>query len=298
MNMDKLIINAAITGMIPMKRDNENVPITLSEIIADVRRCRDAGASIVHIHARDEMGQPTYKKEVYYEIFTDIHEECPDIIICGSASGRRYKEFWQRTEVLAPGPGCKPELASLTLGSLNFPKEVSVNSPDMILALLQEMNRNGIVPELEVFDLGMVDYAHYLIEKGFLQKPYYFNILLGSLGTLSATPQNLVTIVHALPKETVWSATGIGKFQFFMNSLAITMGGHVRVGLEDNLFYDKNKTMPASNPGLIKRVVKVAHAVGREIASPDEARQIIGLKKIGVKRLANSIEGIRKGGKE
>lgn len=277
--MEKLIINAAITGMLPTKDDNPNVPITPDEIVADARRCQDAGASIVHVHARDENGQPTYKKEIYYEIMTRIRKECPGLLICGSASGRVYKEFWQRAEVLSPGPGCQPDLASLTLGSLNFPNQASVNAPEMIQALAEAMNERRIIPEWELFDLGMIDYAQFLITRGILHKPYYANILLGSLGTLSATPYNLATMVRALPEGTVWSGAGIGRFQFYVNSMAVAMGGHVRVGLEDNLFYDSaTKAQPATNAGLIDRVVKVARAVGRDIASQEEARKIIGLQ--------------------
>ena len=147
----------------------------------------------------------------------------------------------------------------------------------------------GVVPGenngeyvLKLFDFGMIDYAQFLISRGTLCKPYYANILLGSLGTLSATPYNLASMVRALPEGTVWSGAGIGRFQFYVNSMAVTMGGHVRVGLEDNLFYDPvEKTQPATNAGLIDRVVKVARAVWREIASPPEARQIIGLPPSG-----------------
>lgn len=278
--MDKLIINAAITGMVPTKADNPHVPITPKEIVAEIRSCRDAGASIVHIHARDEEGKPTYRREIYFEIIAKARARCPDILISGSTSGRLHKEFWQRAEVLEPGPDCRPDFASLTLGSMNFPKAESVNAPEMIQSLAKKMKENGIVPEWEVFDLGMIDYAKFLITRGILVKPYYCNILLGSLGTLNATPLNLVTVVNALPEGTIWSATGIGRFQFYVNSMAIAMGGHVRVGLEDNLYYDEGKTQLATNPGLIERLVKVAHSTGREIASPSEARNILGLPAV------------------
>lgn len=276
--MEKLIINAAITGMVPTKAENPNVPITPQEIVDEIRRCRDSGASIVHIHARDADSKPTYRGEIYYEIFAKARAECPDVILSGSTSGRLYKEFWQRAEVLAPGPDCHPDLASLTLGSMNFPNSESMNAPEMIQNLATKMKENGIVPEWEVFDLGMIDYARFLIKRGILVKPYYCNILLGSLGTLSASPLNLVMMVNALPEGTVWSATGIGRFQFYVNAMAITMGGHVRVGLEDNLYYDEGKTELATNQRLIERLVKLARAAGREIASPNEARKIIGLK--------------------
>jgi uncharacterized protein (DUF849 family) len=277
--MDDLIINAAITGMVPTKTDNPYLPCSPEEIVEDARRCRDAGASIIHIHARDKAGLPSYKKEIYFEIISGIRAKCPGLLICGSASGRTFNEFQHRAQVLNPGPGCVPDFASLTLGSLNFPSQASVNEPKMIESLAKAMSENTVVPEWEVFDLGMIDYAHYLIKKGVFHKPYYCNIFLGSLGTISATPFNLATMVRALPEGTVWSATGIGRFQFYVNSMAITMGGHVRTGLEDNLYYDNEKKHLATNPGLIERIVNVARAIGREIASPDKTRQLIGLVK-------------------
>ena len=275
--MDALIINAAITGSVPTKADNPNVPITPEEILAEVGRCRDAGASIVHLHARTENGEPSYKKEIFSEIFLSVRELYPDVLISGSTSGRTFKDFSQRAQVLEPVPSCRPDFGSLTLGSLNFPKQASLNEPQMIQALAHSMTEKGIVPELEIFDLGMVDYAHYLIGKGILREPYYGNILLGSLGTLSATPHNLITVIRALPPQMIWSATGIGRFQFRVNAWAVTMGGHVRVGLEDNLWYDEARTELATNAGLIERVVTLARAAGREIASPDQARRLIGL---------------------
>lgn len=271
--MDPLIINAAITGMVPMKGDNPHVPITPEEIVADVRRVRDAGATIVHLHARDADGTPTYKKEVFAEIFDGVRRECPELLISGSCSGRNHGEFWQRSQVLE----LQPDFGSLTLGSLNFPQQASINAPEMIKQLALAMTGRGIVPELEIFDLGMADYACYLVQKGVVGRPLYANLLLGSLGTIRATPENLCTLVRSLPEGTTWSATGIGRFQFFINSLAVTMGGHVRVGLEDALYYDWETRRPATNAGLIDRVVRLARAAGREIATADQARRIIGL---------------------
>ena len=273
MTFPKLIINAAITGMVPTKKDNPDVPISPSEVLEDVRRCYDAGASIVHVHARDDSGAPTYKRQIYEEIFSGIRESFPDLLISGSTSGRVFKEFSQRSEVL----DCKPDFGSLTVGSLNFPKQASVNEPAMIQKLATAMAERGIVSELEFFDLGMIDYSHYLIRRGYLKPPYYCNLLLGSLGSIGATPENLMSMVRALPDGCVWSATGIGRFQWIVHTWAVTMGGHARVGLEDNLYYDTEKKKPATNAGLIDRVAKLARVAGREVASPVEAREIIGL---------------------
>jgi uncharacterized protein (DUF849 family) len=271
--MQPLIINAALTGMVPQKSDNPHVPIHPEEIIADAKRCRDAGATIVHLHARDKDGQAHYSREIYAEIFQGVREECPELLISGSCSGRIYGEFRQRSQVL----DCQPDFGSLTLGSLNFPNQASINAPDMIQQLAIAMKEREIVPELEIFDMGMADYAHFLLHKGFIAPPLYANILLGSLGTMSATPDNLCAIVRALPEGTTWSATGIGRFQFSINSLAVVMGGHVRVGLEDALYYDWQTRQVASNAGLIDRIVRLAHAARRPIATADESRRIIGL---------------------
>ena len=277
MNMDKLIINAVLTGMVPTKQDNPHVPVTVEEIVADARRCRDAGASIVHVHARDEDGRPTYRREVFARIFAGIRAACPGLLISATTSGRVHREFSQRSQVLELEGELKPDFGSLTLGSMNFPTQASVNEPKMIQDLAKMMRGRGIVPEWELFDLGMADYAKYLIDRGILEPPFYANILLGSLGTLAATPDNLKTVVRALPTGTTWAGAGIGRFQFYVNRMAITMGGHVRVGLEDNLWFDDDRTQPATNATLIERLVELARGAGRDVASPDEARAIIGL---------------------
>ena len=277
--MDDLIINAAITGMVPTKKDNPHVPVSPEEILADVRRCRDAGASIVHLHARDSDDLPTYRKDIYSQILNGVRKVCPDIILCVSTSGRVFKTFEQRSEVLELVDPA-PEMASLTLGSMNFARNESVNSPDMIKALAMKMAKRKITPEWECFDLGMVEYSHYLTSHEILRPPFYCNLLLGSLGTISATAFNLATMVRALPDGVTWAAAGIGRYQFSVNTLAITMGGHVRVGLEDNLWFDEQRSRLATNADLIDRLVGVARACGRSIASPQKARQIIGLPAV------------------
>jgi len=273
----KLIVNLALTGMVPTKVDNPSLPVTPEEIALECRRCRDAGAAIVHLHARDESGAPTYRRERFEEIVGRVRALAPDLVLCVTTSGRNVKTLEERSQSLDLEGDLKPDMASLTLGSMNFPKQASVNAPDIIHGLAVKMKARGIVPELEVFDLGMLDYGRYLIERGVLEPPFYFNLLLGSLGTLSATPFHLATLVKELPDGATWGAAGIGRFQLPVNAMAITMGGHVRVGLEDNLHMDAAKEDPATNVRLVERVVRIAKAVGRGIAAPEEAREMIGL---------------------
>lgn len=273
---DKLIINAALAGMVPMKADTPYLPVTPEEIAADARRCRDAGAAIVHLHARDDEGKPTFRRERYEEILAAVRAVCPDLILCVSTSGRVFNRFEERADVLDVD-GSQPEMASLTLGSLNFARQASVTDPQMIRMLAASMYERGIMPELECFELGMVEQIHFLLERGILRTPGYCNLLLGSPGTIRATALNLAVMVNALPPGITWAATGIGRNQFRINALAITMGGHVRVGLEDNLYFDEEKTQLATNARLIERLVTLAESAGRSIASPDEARAMIGL---------------------
>jgi 3-keto-5-aminohexanoate cleavage enzyme len=160
--------------MVPTKADNPSLPVTPEEIAEDARRCYELGASILHLHARDGEGRPTYRKEAYAQIVAKVRERCPQAIVCVSTSGRVFKTFEERSQVLDLDGDLKPEMASLTLGSLNFPRQASVNEPEMIRRLAERMKERGIVPELEVFDWGMVDYARYLIERGLLEPPFDF----------------------------------------------------------------------------------------------------------------------------
>ena len=272
-----LVVNAALTGMVPTKEDNASVPVTPREIAEDAERVVAAGASIVHLHARDDRGSPTWRPEVYRGIVHAVRERCPDVIVCVSTSGRTFKDFEERAAVLDLDGDEKPDLASLTLGSLNFPGQASVNDPEMIRRLAERMGERGITPELEVFDLGMVDYLGYLVDRAILSPPLYVNILLGSLGTLSASAFNLAAAVRALPGASTWSAAGIGRFQLDVNALALAMGGHVRVGLEDNLWYDRDRIFPATNASLVERVVRIAGLLDRPAATSDEARALLGL---------------------
>jgi 3-keto-5-aminohexanoate cleavage enzyme len=272
---DKLIIKLAPTGMIPTKAMTPYVPVTPDEIAEDTAKAYQLGVSVVHVHARDAEGHPTYKKEVFEEIFTKIRMKCPDIIICATTSGRVHPQVEHRSEVLQT----KPEMASLTTGSLNFPHYACVNPPDTIKTLAIQMQKNSILPELEIFEPGFINTAQYLARKGYLKSPLHFNLLLGSLGSIPAGMRDLVYLVDSLPEGCSWSATGIGRFQMQINAAAILMGGHVRVGIEDSIYADYTAKTLATNEKLVRKIVHIANDFGREIATPDEAREIMGIPR-------------------
>ncbi len=269
----KMIIQLAPTGMVPEKKDSPHVPLSPGEIASDTFKAYKLGASVVHIHARDNAGRPTYKKETYLDIISKIREKCPDMIICTSTSGRVDSDIRHRMEVLE----LKPDMASLMLGSVNFSKNPSTNSMETIETLARAMSDSGIKPELEVFEPGFINVAKYLTKKGCLKPGLHFNLLLGSLGSIPADIRDLVYLVESLPEGSTWSATGIGRFQMQINTAAIIMGGHVRVGLEDSLYYDQDRKVLATNESLVRRIVNISRDLGREIASPQEARAILGL---------------------
>ena len=274
---DELIINLAPTGMVPTRGETPHVPLTPGEVAADARRCRNAGAAIVHVHPRDAAGQPSQDPAVAADFIHAIRKAVPDMIICITTSGRVSPGLDGRSAVLNLDGDARPEMASLTLGSLNFPRQASVNDPATIQGLATLMRDRRIVPEWELFDMGMLDYSTYLRSKGMLADPVYANILLGSLGTLQATPLNLALMVERLPAGSIWAGTGVGRHQLAMNRLSIAMGGHVRVGLEDNIWWDSDRTELATNVRLVERLVSIGRSMGREPAEPTSVRSRLGI---------------------
>jgi uncharacterized protein (DUF849 family) len=272
-----LIINACLTGMVPMKKDNPHVPVSVEEIVEDACRVVEAGATMLHVHARDADGAPTWRPEVFQRIIEGIRAHHPDVVIIATTSGREFTAFEQRSAVLDLDGQARPDMASLTLGSLNFPASASVNDPKIVGQLATKMKEKNIKPELEVFELGMLNYAFHLQRKGVLGNDCYVNFLLGSLGTAPARLLDLCNLVRELPKHWIWAGTGVGRFQLPVNVAAIIMGGNVRVGLEDNLFLDAERKRPATNPALVKRLVNIAGELGRDIATAQEVRERLGL---------------------
>jgi len=276
--MKKLIINLTPTGMIPTKEMNPQVPITPEEICRDVDACAGFGVSMVHLHARNGQGLPTYEKAIYADLIGRIRERHPGLVLIASTSGRTYSEFWKRSQVLELEGPLRPDMASLTLSSVNFNKVASINSPDMIVDLAAKMQELGIKPELEVFDLGMVNFAHYLIRKGLITPPYYFNIILGNIAAAQAKLLHLGLIVSELPPDSLWSVGGVGDAQLAMNGVGVVCADGVRVGLEDNIYYDEDRQRLASNPALVERVRRLADSLGRPVATPAETRALLGLR--------------------
>jgi Uncharacterized conserved protein len=269
---DKLIINAAITGTVLYKSDSPFLPTTVSEIVACAVQVREAGASIIHLHARNPDESPSYDPALYTELVGRVRE-ATDLVVNVSLSGRFVSDVDTRSAPLAS----RPDIASLTVGSMNFISGPSVNAPDTIGELAARIYAAGAIPELEVFDSGFANFATYLARRDVLRPPHYANIILGSLGSAPLDPVSLGLIVGLLPSGTTWSVGGLGRFQLDANVMGIAAGGHVRVGLEDNIHFDRARVDLADNPRLVARPARIGREMGREPATPAEARSIIGL---------------------
>jgi 3-keto-5-aminohexanoate cleavage enzyme len=278
MNME-LIVNFTPTGMIPTKEMTPHVPISVGEIVEEVQRAFEIGITMVHLHARDEeTGVPTYRAEVYGPIIEGIRSFSTDLVLCVSLSGRNFKELEKRAEPLQLTGDLKPDMGSLTLSSLNFVQHASLNDPGMVVALAREMMRRGIVAELEAFDLGMVNYASYLERKGLIEPPHYCNLLLGNIASAQPDPLHLGVMVRDLPANTLWSVAGISAAQLPMNAIAIALGGGVRVGLEDNIWYDSGRSRLAANADLLRRVHSLAQIHERSVMKPTQLRDLLKLE--------------------
>ena len=272
--MEKLIITVAPTGSLPTKQDTPHVPVTPQEVIQDTYACYNAGASIVHIHARDKEQKPAHDLAFFTEAVTGIQEKC-NIIIQISTGGRASQGYESRGQALS----LKPEMASLTTGSVNFPTSAYVNEPALIEYLAKIMQENGIKPEMEVFDVSMIANALDLLKKGLAGAPLHFDFVMGLKGSIPFSIKNYVHLMESIPAGSTWTVAGVARAQLELIPLSILTGGHVRVGLEDNIYYSKGEL--ATNAQLVERAVRLARELGREIATPDEARKILNLKPMG-----------------
>lgn len=271
--MAPLIITAALNGAEVTRAQQPALPITPQEIGIAAAECAQAGASIVHVHARESDGTPTQSMDIYRQIMAEVAQRC-DVIVQISTGGAVGMTPQER---LAP-VALRPEMATLSMGSVNFGGEVFVNHPADIEAFAQEMQLLGVKMELEIFDSGMLNTAKRWLAKGMLPSPAHFDLVLGVPGGMAGTPQALMYLLSELPPGASWTVAGMGAAQLPMGTLAIVLGGHVRVGFEDNICYRKGQ-LAISNAQLVARVVRLARELDRPVAKPPEARRILGLKQ-------------------
>jgi uncharacterized protein (DUF849 family) len=275
-----LIINFTPTGMIPTKDMTPHVPVEVPEIVESIHEAMEIGITMVHIHAREPgSGTPTCSADIYAQIIEGVRKFSRELIVCVSLSGRTVKELERRSEPLGLTGDLKPDMGSLTLSSLNFNRQASINEPSTIIGLASRMKERRIAPELEAFDSGMINYARYLTHKDLISPPYYFNLLLGNIACAQPDLLHAGVLVRDLPDRSFYSVAGIGDYQLMMNSLAIAVGGGVRVGLEDNIWFDRERTKLATNGDLLRRVHVIAGANDRKVMSPATLREYLDLEK-------------------
>jgi 3-keto-5-aminohexanoate cleavage enzyme len=270
--MDPLIITCAPVGAEITLEDTPHLPHTPSRLGETARAVREAGGSIVHVHCRNDDGTNTHDVERFRAAYEAIREQS-DLIVQFSTGGAIGMTPEQRASVLE----LRPEMATLTCGSVNFGDDIFENSFPIMRGILKKMHEFGVRPELEIFDKGHLANARRLEREGLLTFPQHVDLVLGVPGGLEATAQNLCDLVDDLPRDCTWSVAGVGRGQLPMAMVAIAMGGHVRVGLEDNLYYSKGRL--ARNEELVARVARIAHEAGRPVATPDQAREMLGLGK-------------------
>lgn len=270
--MEKLIITAAICGAEVTKENNPAVPYTVEEIGREAEAAYKKGASIIHLHVREDDGTPTQDRERFRACIEEIRKRCPDVIIqpsTGGAVGMTDEERLQPVELL-------PEMATLDCGTLNFGgDEIFVNTETTIKNFAKVMNEKGVKPEIEVFDKGMVDLAVRYHKQGHILAPMHFDFVLGV--QMNATVRDLSYMVESIPEGSTWTVAGVGRHELPMAVAAIIMGGHARVGFEDNVYLEKG-ILAKSNGELVEKVARISRELGREVATPAEAREILSLK--------------------
>ncbi|MBW6515256.1 MAG: 3-keto-5-aminohexanoate cleavage protein [Candidatus Cloacimonetes bacterium] len=274
--MDPLIITTALTGAETTREDQPNLPITPEEQAREAQRCFEAGSRVLHLHVREDDGTPSQRLARFQEAIVRIREVVPEMIIQISTGGAVGVPFEERMAPLK----LKPDMATLNAGTLNFGDEVFVNSPKDIVRLAEYFKEVSVAPEIEVYESGMIDYVAKLVNKGIItHQPLHMQFVLGVPGGMSGKPKNVLYMAEHLKEEipqATWGVAGIGRWQLPCTMMALVMGGHIRVGFEDNIFYHK-KVLAESNAQLVARVSRLAEEYGRPLATPAEAREILGL---------------------
>jgi len=273
--LSKIILTVATTGAWISKEANPHVPITPEEIAEEVYACWKAGASMAHIHVRDNEGKAAMDFDNFEKTVKMVRERCDIVINLTTSGGLGLKE----EDRIKPFFELRPEVASYDAGSMNWGhNDVFLNSPNFLEKLGKTMQECNVKPELEIFDSGMVYNTLYYLEKDILPNPPHYQFVLGVPGGMSATVENLVFLKSLIPSNATWSAFGIGRMHLPIMYAALALGGHIRVGMEDNIYYTKG-VLAESNVDFVKRAVRIINEFNSEVASPDEARQILGLSK-------------------
>jgi len=274
---DPVIITCAITGAETTREKQPNLPVTPKEQGVAAEEAVKAGASIIHLHVREDDGKPSQRPERFKEAIDAIRARVPEVIIQISTGGAVGESIDNRARPLA----LKPEMASLNLGTMNFGDDVFFNHPKDIVGLASRMHQNGVMPELEIYEAGMLESAFRLAKQGIIREPLHFQFVLGVPGGMSGEPRNLLHLVTLMDsmsggKKWHWGVAGVGRYQLPLAVQAMTMGGHVRVGFEDNIFYHKG-VVAQSNAQVVARISRIAGELGREVATPQVARRLLGI---------------------
>lgn len=273
--MEKLIITCAISGAEVTKAHHPSVPYTVEEMVREAEQAYKAGASIIHLHVRHDDGTPTQDKHRYQEVMDAIKKKCPDVIIqpsTGGALGMSRNQRLEPTEL-------NIEMATLDSGTLNFGgDDIFVNTENDIIYFAKRMKEKGILPELECFEKGHIDMVLRLHKKGLIHDPLHFSFVLGVNGGMTGEARDFHFLRESIPSHATYSVAGIGKYEFPLAELSIKHGGHVRVGLEDNIYIEKG-VLAKGNEELVSKVVEIAKKYNREIATPNEARKILRMGK-------------------
>jgi 3-keto-5-aminohexanoate cleavage enzyme len=273
--MDKLILTACICGAEVTKAHNPAVPYTVAEIAEEARRAYEAGAALIHLHVREDDGTPTQSAARFAACIDAIRALCPDVIIQPSTGGAVGMTNDERLQPIT----LRPEMATLDCGTCNFGgDEIFVNTENTIIEFAQKMNALGIKPEIEVFDKGMIDMALRLLRKGHIKAPMHFDFVMGVNGGISGEPRDLLFMRESIPQDATFTAAGVGRFQFPVVTMSMLLGGHARVGFEDNIYLEKG-VLAKSNGELVAKAARIAKELGRAIASPTEARAILNLNQ-------------------
>jgi 3-keto-5-aminohexanoate cleavage enzyme len=270
---DPCIISVAITGSITQPSQTPHLPITPQQIAESAIEAHGAGAAIAHIHVRDpETGMPTHNLEYFDEIAQRVRGKC-DMVLNFTTGGYPGMDAEARMESLT----LEPEVGSFDAGSMNFGPGVFLNPPDFLRELASRFLKYNVRPELECFDVGMIGNCLRLINEGLIEEPLWWQFVLGVPGGAPAEPKTLLHMVDMLPAGSQWSVIGIGRGQLPMNMLAIMLGGHVRTGLEDNIYYRRG-VLAESNAQFVERLARLTREMGREVATPADARRLLGLR--------------------